>query len=819
MVKSRFEIIMWRIVAFAVIFTQLFGYSIVFADATYNEADLRGAVEKWLKGNGEINLYKDEEKGNIYALEMPKIPKNSGIYYDASTQGYVYYIKNGDDFVGKIPIKIEVLCAPGGTVIDEENYTSYVDAGPSQFFETEDSQLRILKSVSGEKVSFTYAVSINGGTPFVVPEGILWAKPNPVGKSIWEWLGEAAQALWDSITAPVKNALATIVNGVLLGIADGIHFLVDEAMGEEGLTVYKVIFNKIDKLDIDFWGIDSGSSIFGNSNNNSDLPENPDPEGILPADDDPDDKALVKNPVRNVLKNIVSYWYNVLSGIGIAIYLVMLLYIGVRILLASTTSSAQKYKEMLTSWLVGVIILTLFPYAMKGIVIVNETFIEILDESAETKLEENQTQTDPPPENLNDKASDDAMDLIREQAEKDTNIALSIVYIIMIGQLIVLLGVYYKRVFMMAFLITIFPVVATLYVWEKANKGAAGALKTWTKEYTVLIFTQTFHAMTYVILVKSAYEAFLKEGNWFIFILSVIFLFEGERILRSIFGMKSSVNTIGDLAATGAAAWAATRGIGKMFKLDKEKKSEDAADEKDARQEVEEAQRSTAVNNALRNRFNNQHSASDNQQGNLSNNNASNNSQSNVANNTNANSNSNSTNTQPQPEENQLNNLDAARALIRQKALEELNRKKGKGILQKGINIASRATGITLGMASGMAAGSVKDGMSNAVIANEITGTFGKWAGGIVGYAQGIYRGQRMKMKIRSGAMDQELRNVGFDFGGSFDSDPDISSAKARIIREALAAEIAGVRSGGKVKGELKFVKAVEKGIKKENLH
>jgi len=168
---------------------------------------------------------------------------------------------------------------------------------------------------------------------------------------------------------------------------------------------------------------------------------------------------------------------------------------------------------------------------------------------------------------------------------------------------------------------------------------------------------------------------------------------------------------------------------------------------------------------------------------------------------------------------NQMNNLEAARALIRQKALEERNKKKGKGIVQKGINVASRATGITMGMASGLASGSIKDGISNAVIANEFTGMAGGLVGGIVGYAQGVYRGQRLKMKVRSGAMDEELRRVGFDFNGNFDNDPTLSSAKARIIRNALASEIYGVRSGGKVKGELKFVDAVEKGIKQENIH
>ena len=75
-----------------------------------------------------------------------------------------------------------------------------------------------------------------------------------------------------------------------------------------------------------------------------------------------------------------------------------------------------------------------------------------------------------------------------------------------------------------------------------------------------------------------------------------------------------------------------------------------------------------------------------------------------------------------------------------------------------------------------------------------------------------------MKAKVKSGAMDDKLREVGFDIDSKFDEDETISKAKAQIFRDALAAQGEYTRRGGKVKGDLEFLKELEKGIKRENL-
>ena len=744
--------------------------------------NIKADIEDWLmKNTGKYTVieykYKEDSQEQIsYAVRMPK-PDNNKIGFDSNTGKYVYYVRDDNgNVVNQVTFSVDVFMdksvAEGlSEEITRENYEEYIAPGQTTILEEKDGDLiRIIDLDERKERQMAFGIKFDDGSILVSPEKTFEFKEKTIGESLWNLITNALSWVWDTAI----NAIGGIFNSLLLWIADGVQSLINSIFGSnENLTIYKIIFGKIDKLSINYWETSTTSS---NEENTLDSEESGNPEGI------------VDNAPAPTLKNIVSYWYNIFKGIAIAIYLVMLLYIGVRILLSSTGSSAQKYKDSLTSWLVGIIILIFYPYVMRYTVIINDTFVQMIDQG-----------------DMEEKAdNEDAMLEIRKMAEKDGNIALTIVYIIMLGQLIVLLGVYYKRVFMMAFLITIFPIVAVLFVWEK-SKGGSKALSTWTIEYVILVMTQTFHAVIYVVLVEGALSAFKMSNNWFVFILSVTFLFEAEKIIRAIFGMKSSAGTIGDLAAAGAAAWAATTGIKKVFKSNgKNNNGEDAKNAKDADNSIEEAKKNTAVNRALaQTTSSNTVSSSTSTASNVTSGGTS----SAVQGNGNI------------PQENPLDNLQAAQAFASRDAF---NKRTKKNIVASALSALprayTRAAGVTLGMASGLAGGSVKEGFANAAIGNEIASMGTKAIRGISGWTVNRFAGKVMKAKILSGQMDEQLREIGFDLSGSFDNDPTVSNAKAQIIREALAAQADATRKGGKVAGELAFVKAVEKGRKREHL-
>ena len=355
---------------------------------------------------------------------------------------------------------------------------------------------------------------------------------------------KALKSLFDVVFAPVKAALKLlerIVTMIILALADGILAMVSWAVGEP-VTIDGVILGDVKKVSIDFWQ---------------------DADGI--------------GYMASILKDVVNQWYSVFTDIALAVYVMLLLIVGIKILFASTGAAKAKYKDILKDWVIGICMLLLFPYVMRMLVNINDILVAYVAEAG------NAVRTKPI-KLINDEniassfGSDDFVDQMLEDGENVNNptntmaymrnlartqgrIPLAIVYLILIFQLIVILWVYYKRAFMVAFLIIIFPLVAMTYTIDKMTKGLAhtNAFNTWFKEFFVNVFVQLFHAITYVTIVSAGVTAYISNSNWFFMVLCISFLFQGEKILRKIFGVESAAGTMKDIGTSAMAAYAAMK--------------------------------------------------------------------------------------------------------------------------------------------------------------------------------------------------------------------------------------------------------------------
>ena len=90
-------------------------------------------------------------------------------------------------------------------------------------------------------------------------------------------------------------------------------------------------------------------------------------------------EAGTEGSLKNIMGSVVSYWYNIFRKIAIVVYMIVLVGIGVTIMLNSTAQKKAQYKEALTSWVVGVAILFLFPYVMKYLVKLNNAVVGIME--------------------------------------------------------------------------------------------------------------------------------------------------------------------------------------------------------------------------------------------------------------------------------------------------------------------------------------------------------------------------------------------------------------------------------------------------------
>lgn len=509
---------------------------------------------------------KDDSKGVEYKEAQIEI---SGVKYDEHNgRNYYEYDDNGETkrqyIEGTIKCNgtetyLEAFCNP-----DYPDVCYVIIPNPPEGEVTEE----YIKSC---------VFGLNGGPEidlanqdFEVPDAIL-----PVER----------ESFLDAVSTKIRDELIKLVedifNGIMLPLGDGVLFMLYKAVGEP-VTIDSIIFNDIEKVDVNYWEKASPSS------------------------------------VKEIMSKVISYWYSIFRKVACVVYLITLAAIGVTIMFNSTADKKARYKDALVSWVVGVAILFLFPYVMKYMVELNNAVVGLLRGNFANSNTVNTSDAianikgvslidgfkyfgkdgfvelmlgDGCVENgkVNSDLIGDSMMKTRAIAQNTHQFVITIIYLILIGETIVLLFMYYKRAFMVAFLITIFPIVVMSYAIDKLGDRKAQSFGIWFKEFTVNVIVQMFHAVIYVLIVNTTIELYSTKGgsDWLLMILSVLFLFEGEKILRNIFSIKSSAGTIGDLAATGIAVTAVAKKAQDMIKGSGKGAIDPSKDDADAQKAIE----------------------------------------------------------------------------------------------------------------------------------------------------------------------------------------------------------------------------------------
>jgi len=370
-------------------------------------------------------------------------------------------------------------------------------------------------------------------------------------------------AIWSGLTkdlSKIGKILIETLCDILVPVGDSFLDMICNSIGEV-VTLDGVVYNKVSKLDIDFF-----------TNANMDVNN---------------EEMKLDSPLKSIMGNVVNKLYVFFRNFVIVFYLVMLVYIGLKIILTSTAERKANYKSILMAWVMGVAMLVFFPYVMKYAIKLNSALCQMIGEQQmkePRKIEGLANKLYGKDEFVSHMLlsgetleNGNAMLNVRYYGAKNWNLPLLIVYFIFIGQLIAILIMYYKRVFMIGFLISIFPIVVAIYPLNKIGDIRMNPFGQWLKEFLVNVFVQSFHAATYRVIVKIGVDAYANSNNWLFLIISVLFLFEGEKLIRAIFNAKSSANTIGDMAVAGAFAMKMMKNVGSVIpSLDKNKEEEAA---------------------------------------------------------------------------------------------------------------------------------------------------------------------------------------------------------------------------------------------------
>ena len=288
----------------------------------------------------------------------------------------------------------------------------------------------------------------------------------------------------------------------------------------------------------------------------------------------------------------VARWYVAIRNLVLVALMVVLLYIGIRIVISSTSGDKAKYKENLKDWLIAVILVLFMHYIMAFALTITEYILNILS-SQNGGIEYvvpsdvvNKIQT----------AANDAGVSLDLQPDKDGNVVFetnlmgyarlqqqlestdsngkrvfswnyigyTIIFIVLVIYTIMFLIIYFKRVIYMAFLTMIAPLVALTYPIDKITDGEAQAFNMWLKEYMYNLLLQPFHLLLYTVLVGSVME--LATQNMIYAIVALGFLLPAEKLLRKFFGFEKANTTDSIMGGVigGSMAMSAINSLGRL---------------------------------------------------------------------------------------------------------------------------------------------------------------------------------------------------------------------------------------------------------------
>ena len=297
---------------------------------------------------------------------------------------------------------------------------------------------------------------------------------------------------------------------------------------------YEIFSNKIPLMDVNFLQPHVyEKNIFINKNNvyekwNGELD---------------DDKEIDSS--SGALQKVVSSWYVALRNIAIVALLSILLYLGIRIVISSSSAEKATYKQTLLDWLIALILVFGMHYIMSFALTMTENISEILDNVTNPLIKV--------PIQINSQITSWTNDftvvtnlpgyvrLVAGIANSNENtlvaVEYAIIYLVMIAYTIMFTIIYLKRVIYMAFLTVIAPLTAVTYPFRKKNAPGGNAFAVWLREYIVNLLIQPIHLLLYSVVIGSTMQLAVEHPIYAIVALAC--LIPAQKLFFEIFGIRT----------------------------------------------------------------------------------------------------------------------------------------------------------------------------------------------------------------------------------------------------------------------------------------
>ena len=304
--------------------------------------------------------------------------------------------------------------------------------------------------------------------------------------------------------------------------------------------------------------------------------------GVMPDAETASESLVTRDDVgTKSLRAIISSWYQAFRNIAIVGLLIVLVYIGIRIMISSTSSDKAKYKENLQDWFIALCLVFFMHYLMSGILLVTESFTRLIDDSisADIYVDASKAKEADPMNGYdtlgaNDFPETDGLKFrttitgyIRFMTQADDTgdcVAYSIMYFALVIYTVMFSITYIKRFLYVAFFTMIAPLVALTYPLDKIRDGKAQAFSMWFKEYTMNVIIQPIHLLLFTVFIGSVMD--LAANNPLYAIVTMGFMLPAEKFIKKLFGLESTsgASGLGEIAGGALAMKGASTLIGQL---------------------------------------------------------------------------------------------------------------------------------------------------------------------------------------------------------------------------------------------------------------
>ena len=237
-----------------------------------------------------------------------------------------------------------------------------------------------------------------------------------------------------------------------------------------------------------------------------------------------------RNKANTTLSDVAARLFFILRIFSAILALAVLVYIGIRMAIASIAQDKAKYKHMLVSWVESIAVLFLLSYIMVICVTLSEVLTNIFFMFRCTICKDTAS--------FEEIICDNILGGIFQGAGFKM-VMYSVMYWLVVYTQLKFFILYFKRTLVVAFLIIIAPLITITYPIDKAGDGKAQAFNAWLSEYIFMVFVQPLHAIVYLIFMFIA--GAIAEYAPLVALAFMMSLTRVEHVVKKMFDLNKSV--------------------------------------------------------------------------------------------------------------------------------------------------------------------------------------------------------------------------------------------------------------------------------------